>query len=99
MRFHPSSIDSLNLKRSLVRLCFDKRDAIEKEIASLKETLDGFQSDEYRRYSDMIKERSLKILATSSSSDAALTIGRTDSKKFSGVWPMMLLIMRTTSSL
>ena len=49
----------------------EKRDAIEKEIASLEETLDGLQSDEYRRHSDMIKERSLEILAASSSSDAA----------------------------
>jgi hypothetical protein len=34
----------------------EKRDAIEKEIASLEETLDGLQSDEYRQHSGMIKE-------------------------------------------
>ena len=63
----------------------EKRDAIEKEIASLEETLDGLQSDEHRRHSDMIKERSLEILAASSSSDAtAITSVRSDSNESSG---------------
>ncbi|KAI2504920.1 hypothetical protein MHU86_9529 [Fragilaria crotonensis] len=56
----------------------NKRDALEIEIASLEEKLDGLQSDECRRHSDMLKERSLEILATSSSSDAATTIARSD---------------------
>ena len=56
----------------------NKRDALEIEIASLEEKLDGLQSDECRRHSDMLKERSLEILATLSSSDAATTIARTD---------------------
>jgi hypothetical protein len=55
-----------------------KRDALEIEIASLEEKLDKLQSDECRRHSDMLKERSLEILATSSSSDAATTIARID---------------------
>ncbi|KAI2498840.1 hypothetical protein MHU86_15641 [Fragilaria crotonensis] len=37
----------------------NKRDALEIEIASLEEKLDGLQSDECRRHSDMLKERSL----------------------------------------
>ncbi|KAI2503000.1 hypothetical protein MHU86_11427 [Fragilaria crotonensis] len=43
----------------------DKREALEIEIASLEKELNGLQTDEYRRHSDMIKERSrLEILAT-----------------------------------
>ena len=50
----------------------DKRKVIENEIASLEQKLDELQSDEYRRHSDMINQRSLELASSSSFADSSI---------------------------
>jgi hypothetical protein len=52
----------------------DKQNATANEIASLEKKLDELQSDECRRHSNMINQRTME-LATASSSDATITSG------------------------
>ncbi|KAI2512179.1 hypothetical protein MHU86_2266 [Fragilaria crotonensis] len=64
-------------KRKPDQSMLDKQNAIANEIASLEKKLDELQSDECRRHSNMINQRTME-LAAASSSDATITSG-TDS--------------------
>ena len=67
-------------KRNSDQALFDKRNAIENEIAALDQNLDELQRDEYRRHSKMINQRSLELATTSMSSALNATINQQSSE-------------------
>ena len=54
---------SYKSKRKPDQALLDRQSALVNEIAALEKNLDELQSDEYRRHSDMIKQRSLELVA------------------------------------